>query len=184
MKRHQKYFLTFFTFVTVYLVFNHFIKEALALLSQSKSLLVFLNNHPSYDQTLAYLLRTFNENKTTNNLKYTILSFIFFTIDKLTFILNSQSIQLTSGLINSLSSSTLTSLLTLTSESNIFSALLFIKWILRALPLYFLILLGCFCLGRLGLDIISFNNLPHEIANLNNDILEAKNDLKKRGFKF
>ena len=39
-------------------------------------------------------------------------------------------------------------------------------FIIKALPCYLLIIFGCFCLGKLGYDLISFNDLPNEIHKL------------------
>ena len=39
-------------------------------------------------------------------------------------------------------------------------------FIIKALPCYLLIIFGCFCLGKLGYDLISFNDLPSEVHKL------------------
>jgi hypothetical protein len=57
------------------------------------------------------------------------------------------------------------------------------KEIVSLLPWYALILLGSYCLCKLGLDLVSFNDYPLEIQKLEKDVNEAKADLKKRGFK-
>lgn len=44
--------------------------------------------------------------------------------------------------------------------------LTFIKNIFKVLPWYTLICVGSYCLGRLGLDILKFNDCPQEIAKL------------------
>ena len=58
------------------------------------------------------------------------------------------------------------------------------KWstIVYALPLYGLVCLGSFCVGKLGIDLLTFNDYPHEIGALEKDIAAAKADLDKRGF--
>ena len=38
------------------------------------------------------------------------------------------------------------------------------------------------CAGKLGFDISTFNNYPQEIGKLEQDIIGARSDLKKRGF--
>ena len=58
------------------------------------------------------------------------------------------------------------------------------KWsnIVYALPLYGLVCLGSFCVGKLGMDLLTFNDYPQEIGALEKDIAAAKADLNKRGF--
>jgi len=51
------------------------------------------------------------------------------------------------------------------------------------LPWFLLILFSAGCLSKLGIDMISFNDYPKEIAALAEDIKEARADLKRRGFK-
>eukprot|EP01041_Mallomonas_annulata_P004325 gene4325-8610_t len=41
---------------------------------------------------------------------------------------------------------------------------------------------GCYCLGKLGLDILRFNNYPKAILKLEKEIIVAKSDLAKKGF--
>ena len=57
-----------------------------------------------------------------------------------------------------------------------------LKWIIDILPWYSLICCGCYCLSKLGYDLILFNDYPLEIAKLENDIKIADADLKSRGF--
>jgi hypothetical protein len=57
-----------------------------------------------------------------------------------------------------------------------------LDWIVAIWPWYSLMVFGCYCLYRLGSDIISFNDYPEEITKLEKDILIAREDLKKRGF--
>lgn len=57
------------------------------------------------------------------------------------------------------------------------------KEIVSLLPWYALILLGSYCLGKLGFDLVCFNDYPSEITKLEKDVDEAKADLRKRGFK-
>jgi len=54
---------------------------------------------------------------------------------------------------------------------------------IQLLPLLGLVCFGCFCAGKLIFDLLTFKNYPHEIAALEKDIAEAKQDLKNRGFK-
>ena len=53
----------------------------------------------------------------------------------------------------------------------------------RVLPWYLLVSLGCYCLFRLGCDLLAFNNCPEEVKKLEADIVAAREDLKKRGLK-
>jgi len=50
-------------------------------------------------------------------------------------------------------------------------------------PWYLLVSLGCYCLFRLGKDLLSFRNCPEEVKKLEDDIVIARADLKKRGLK-
>ena len=50
------------------------------------------------------------------------------------------------------------------------------------LPWFALVTLGCYCLGKLGIDLLTFNDCPHEISLLEADIAAAEADLKARGF--
>mmetsp|Transcript_16717 Transcript_16717/g.25112 ORF Transcript_16717/g.25112 Transcript_16717/m.25112 type:complete len:93 (+) Transcript_16717:30-308(+) len=54
-------------------------------------------------------------------------------------------------------------------------------WI-DAAPFYALILFGCYCLMKLGLGVLMFNDCPGEIKKLEEEIIEAKADLKRRGY--
>ena len=56
------------------------------------------------------------------------------------------------------------------------------KWIIDIFPWYSLIVFGCYCLSKLGYDLVSFNDYPEEISKLENDIKIADADLKSRGF--
>jgi dolichyl-phosphate mannosyltransferase polypeptide 3 len=56
------------------------------------------------------------------------------------------------------------------------------KWFVNVSPWYVLMSFGCYCLGRLGFDLLTFNDYPEEINKLEQDILCARTDLKKRGF--
>mmetsp|Transcript_3602 Transcript_3602/g.5613 ORF Transcript_3602/g.5613 Transcript_3602/m.5613 type:complete len:92 (-) Transcript_3602:578-853(-) len=58
-----------------------------------------------------------------------------------------------------------------------------IAWYTDISPWYLLIVLGCYCLAKLGYDLFSFNDYPLEIKKLEKDIIEAKKDLARRGFK-
>ena len=55
--------------------------------------------------------------------------------------------------------------------------------LLEVAPWYLLVSLGCYCLYRLGTDLLAFNSCPHEIKALENDISAARKDLAKRGMK-
>ena len=39
-------------------------------------------------------------------------------------------------------------------------------WLVDVSPWYLLMVMGCFCLGKLGFDLISFNDYPQEIKKL------------------
>lgn len=56
------------------------------------------------------------------------------------------------------------------------------KWLVDVCPWYTLILFGCYCLMKLGYDLLTFNDYPAEIALLERDIKAAEADLKRRGF--
>ena len=43
----------------------------------------------------------------------------------------------------------------------------------------YVVYLGCYCLMKLGTDLINFREYPEEADKLNAEILEAKEDLKK-----
>ena len=59
------------------------------------------------------------------------------------------------------------------------------KWegAVSLLPLWAAILFGFGCATKLVWELLTFNNCPDEIAALERDIAEAKQDLKKRGYK-
>ena len=42
----------------------------------------------------------------------------------------------------------------------------YLQWILSVLPWYSLICFGCYCLTKLGLDVLNFNDCPHEIQKM------------------
>lgn len=56
------------------------------------------------------------------------------------------------------------------------------KWVVDVIPWYFLICFGCYCLTKLGWDLLTFNDYPKEIGRLEEDINAAEVDLKRRGF--
>jgi dolichyl-phosphate mannosyltransferase polypeptide 3 len=56
-------------------------------------------------------------------------------------------------------------------------------WLIDVAPLYTLVTFGCYCLGKLGYDLMTFNDYPQEIGKLEQDIHIAKDDLKRKGFK-
>jgi dolichyl-phosphate mannosyltransferase polypeptide 3 len=56
------------------------------------------------------------------------------------------------------------------------------KWIIDVFPWYVLICFGCYCLSKLGYDLLTFNDYPLEIIALEKDIKMADADLKSRGF--
>lgn len=41
-----------------------------------------------------------------------------------------------------------------------------VNWFTNVSPWYVLIIFGCYCLAKLGLDLLSFNEYPHEIKKL------------------
>lgn len=51
------------------------------------------------------------------------------------------------------------------------------------MPFYLLVALGSYCLCALGSGVMFFNDCPNEILKLEQDIREAKADLRKKGFK-
>ena len=59
------------------------------------------------------------------------------------------------------------------------------KWVgvVSLIPVWAVILFGFGCATKLVWELLTFNNCPNEIAALEKDIAEAKQDLKKRGFK-
>ena len=57
-------------------------------------------------------------------------------------------------------------------------------WYLQIAPLYTLVAIGSVLLGKLGWDLIKFNDYPGEIKKLEEDIALARKDLTSRGFKF
>ncbi len=77
-----------------------------------------------------------------------------------------------------------------------------LTWFVDVSPWYCLMTFGSYCLGRLGMDLLTFNDYPEEIKKLEKvlfttksllgdlthfsvllkDIIEAKKDLKARGF--
>jgi len=57
-------------------------------------------------------------------------------------------------------------------------------WYLQVAPLYALVTIGSLLLGKLGWDLIRFNDFPGEIKKLEDDIALARMDLTSRGFKF
>jgi dolichyl-phosphate mannosyltransferase polypeptide 3 len=56
------------------------------------------------------------------------------------------------------------------------------QWLVDVCPWYVLIVFGCYCLTKLGYDLLTFNDYPAEIALLERDIQAAEADLKRRGF--
>ncbi|CBN73951.1 conserved unknown protein [Ectocarpus siliculosus] len=52
------------------------------------------------------------------------------------------------------------------------------------LPMYNLIVFGCYALAKIGLGLIAFKDCSEDAALLDEDIQAAKKDLTKRGFKF
>eukprot|EP01033_Poteriospumella_lacustris_P006331 gene6331-4546_t len=51
------------------------------------------------------------------------------------------------------------------------------------MPWYGLISLGCYCLYRLGMDLLNYRDRPDEIPKLAEDVKRAREDLQRRGFK-
>ena len=56
-------------------------------------------------------------------------------------------------------------------------------FIVDVIPWYSLICFGCYCLTKLGYDLLTFNDYPNEIRRLEQDIRAAETDLQRRGFK-
>ena len=56
-------------------------------------------------------------------------------------------------------------------------------FIVDVMPWYSLICFGCYCLTKLGYDLLTFNDYPEEIRRLEHDIRAAEADLQRRGFK-
>mgnify|MGYP000274172678 CR=1 FL=1 len=52
---------------------------------------------------------------------------------------------------------------------------------INALPWLALMWLGCYCLFKLGWDILSYRDMPEAIEELAQEIKTARGDLKKRG---
>jgi dolichyl-phosphate mannosyltransferase polypeptide 3 len=68
-------------------------------------------------------------------------------------------------------------------DSNLgLSPVLAMFWI-QVAPWYALICLGCYCLTKLGLDLLTFRDCPQEIPKLAKEIEQARKDLQNRGFK-
>ena len=55
-------------------------------------------------------------------------------------------------------------------------------WV-QAFPFYLLISLGCYCLWKLGVDLLMFKDCPEDIPKLAKEIEQVREDLKRRGFK-
>ena len=55
-------------------------------------------------------------------------------------------------------------------------------WI-QVAPWYALICFGCYCLTKLGIDLLTFRDCPQEIPKLAKEIEQAREDLKRRGYK-
>lgn len=58
-----------------------------------------------------------------------------------------------------------------------------VNWFTDISIWYLLIIFGCYCLAKLGYDLLTFNDYPKEIKKLEQDIINAHTDLKKRGYK-
>ena len=56
-------------------------------------------------------------------------------------------------------------------------------FLVDVMPWYTLICFGCYCLTKLGYDLLTFNDYPDEIRRLEQDIRAAEMDLNRRGFK-
>lgn len=56
------------------------------------------------------------------------------------------------------------------------------NWLIDVAPSYSLMCFGCYCLTKIGWDLLTFNDYPEEISKLEEDIRIADEDLKKRGF--
>ncbi|KAL9264909.1 Dolichol-phosphate mannose synthase subunit 3-like protein [Drosera capensis] len=49
------------------------------------------------------------------------------------------------------------------------------------LPIYLIIILGCYGLLMVGIGLIQFRTCPHEVILLQQDVIEAKEFLKAKG---
>ncbi|CAN0362062.1 unnamed protein product [Ectocarpus sp. 12 AP-2014] len=56
--------------------------------------------------------------------------------------------------------------------------------VIEVLPMYNLIVFGCYALAKIGLGLIAFKDCSEDAALLDEDIQAARKDLTKRGFKF
>ncbi|CAM9352027.1 unnamed protein product [Hapterophycus canaliculatus] len=56
--------------------------------------------------------------------------------------------------------------------------------VVEVLPMYCLIVFGCYALGKIGLGLIAFKDCSADAALLDEDIQAARKDLAKQGFKF
>jgi dolichol-phosphate mannosyltransferase subunit 3 len=52
-----------------------------------------------------------------------------------------------------------------------------------AFPYILLVWLGCYCLFKLGYDVLSYKNMPEAIDELKIEMDHARVDLKRKGFK-
>lgn len=59
-----------------------------------------------------------------------------------------------------------------------------VRFVVTAMPLWALVALGAYCLGRLGLDVLTFPEAPDAGDELAEQIKEARADLKRKGLKF
>ena len=58
------------------------------------------------------------------------------------------------------------------------------KWLFYVTPWLLLVWFGCYCLARLGIDLLTFNDYPDEIKKLEKDIAACRVHLQSKGFKF
>lgn len=56
--------------------------------------------------------------------------------------------------------------------------------VVAILPLYSLILFGCYALAKIGMGLMSFKDCSEDAGLLDEDIQAAKADLTRRGFRF
>ncbi|XP_041458099.1 dolichol-phosphate mannosyltransferase subunit 3-like [Lytechinus pictus] len=58
------------------------------------------------------------------------------------------------------------------------------KEVIWPFPVYLLVVFGCFSLGTIGYRVATFNDCEDAAASLKEELKEAREDLKCKGFKF
>eukprot|EP00904_Undaria_pinnatifida_P002859 jgi/Undpi1/12574/HiC_scaffold_6.g02243.m1 len=59
-----------------------------------------------------------------------------------------------------------------------------LREIIESLPVYCLMVFGCYALAKIGLGLIAFKDCSEDAMLLDQDIQAARKDLRSRGFKF